>query len=136
MRQAARAALICSLLAAASNASDPRAAYLIHCGGCHGLRGEGRVGNQVPAFRSTSQLLSTPAGREYVVRVPGVAQARLDDADVAKLLNWIFLELAGERPDHFVAFAAGEVSSLRRSPLSAPRAVRGGLAPAIALRRF
>ena len=39
-------------------------------------------------------LLATPAGRAYLVRVPGVAQAPLDDERLAALLNWVSRELS------------------------------------------
>jgi len=64
------------------------------------------------------------------VRVPGVAQAALDDERLATLLNWVLREMSGKAPDP--AYDAREVHALRADPLrdamAARRAVLGGRA--------
>jgi hypothetical protein len=55
------------------------------------------------------------------MRVPGVAQAPLDDARLARLLDWVVSEFANARPE---PFAPEDVARLRRSPLRDPEAAR------------
>ena len=49
------------------------------------------------------------------MRVPGVAQAALDDERLATLLNWVMREMSGKAPDP--AYDAREVHALRADPL-------------------
>lgn len=39
-----------------------------------------------------------PEGRAFLVQIPGVAQAPLDNAEVAEVLNWILLNFSLEQP--------------------------------------
>jgi hypothetical protein len=58
----------------------PRWSSRLNCQGCHRADGTGTPGS-VPALAdSVARFLAVPAGREYLVQVPGVAQAPLDDA--------------------------------------------------------
>jgi mono/diheme cytochrome c family protein len=133
MKRAAFAAgLALFATAAAARAAPPPAEdYLIHCSGCHHADGAG-VPGIVPALSGLAPLLATPAGRAYLVRVPGVAQSSLDDERLAALLNWMMREMSGAQPSP--AFAGREVRQLRADPLRDPRAQRailldrGGLA--------
>ena len=66
----------------------------------------------------------SPAGRDYLVRVPGVAFVPLPDDEVADLLNWLVVECDPEQvPSDFRAYSAEEVAKLRRATLisEAPR---------------
>jgi hypothetical protein len=65
-----------------------------------------------------ARFLTVPGGREYVVRVPGVAQASLDDGALAAVLNWMLDHFdRAHVPAGFVPYAAEEVGRLRKQPL-------------------
>lgn len=109
-------------VAAAMNASPPPGEdYLLHCSGCHHADGAG-VPDVVPPLSGLAPFLSSPAGRAYLVRVPGVAQASLDDERLAALLNWMMREMSGVQPSP--AYDAREVHALRAEPLRDARAQR------------
>jgi mono/diheme cytochrome c family protein len=115
--------------AAAAAVPGPVEDYVLHCSGCHQRDGAG-VPNLVPPLSDLAPFLATPEGRAYLVRVPGVAQAALDDERLATLLNWVLREMSGKAPDP--AYDAREVHALRADPLrdamAARRAVLGGRA--------
>jgi len=100
--------------AAASAAPGPAEDYLLHCSGCHQQDGAG-VPGLVPPLSGLTPFLTTPEGRAYLVRVPGVAQAALDDDRLAALLNWVMREMSGKAPDP--TYDAREVHTLRTDPL-------------------
>lgn len=126
MRAAARgAALLCALLPLGAGAGPPpEEAYRLHCSGCHGPDGAGTRG-MAPTLRSLGPLLEAPGGRAYLARVPGVAQAPLDSADLARLVNWVLRELSQVRD--FAPYEAGEIGAWRRQPLRDPLAARRAL---------
>ena len=97
---------------------------MLHCSGCHRVDGSG-VEGIAPDLREIGPLFATPAGRAYLARVPGVAQAPLDDASLARLLNWVLRELAGTPP--IPAYSAQEMAQLRKDPLRDPLAARRAL---------
>ena len=102
--------------------------------GCHHADGAGEKG-RVPSIRRTLVLFSAlPEGREYLLRVPGVAQAALSDKDLATLMNWIARNLSDvPLPQNFVEFTAAEVGAARRQPLAAVTAQRARLLDQIKL---
>ncbi len=111
----------------AANATPPVAEdYLLSCAGCHGMDGRG-VPGVVPSLEQTRRLAGLTGGREYLARVPGVAQAPLSDARLARLLNWVIAEFGraedagGPQP---AAYTAAEIGPLRRAPLRDPAAAR------------
>ena len=69
----------------------------------------------VPPLSGLAPFLATPEGRAYLVRVPGVAQASLEDDRLAALLNWVMSEMSGTAPEP--AYEALEVHELRGAPL-------------------
>ncbi len=92
-------------------------AYLLYCGGCHGINGRSSD-TAVPDLRGqVDAFLCLPAGREYIVRLPNVAFAPLGDAQLADLMNFV-VRLGNTRqgsPD--APYTAAEVGTLRRKPL-------------------
>jgi hypothetical protein len=96
--------------------------------GCHGEDGMGLAG-QVPAIRVTlAPILSTAAGREYVLRVPGIAQSSLASRELAEVLNWITREYSAPAALQRIApFEAAEVERLRQQPLLDVSAARARL---------
>jgi hypothetical protein len=72
-------------------------------------------------------LARFPAGRRYLVQVPGVALSPLSDRDLAALLNWMIPTLGNVRPEQFRGFTAAEIARYRRAPLVAISATRARL---------
>jgi hypothetical protein len=117
---------------AAVAAASPAFDYALHCQGCHLEDGKGTPG-AVPALAgSVGRFLRAPGGREYLLRVPGVAQSALDDAALAALLNWMLQRFDGDevRAD-FVAYTPEEVGRERRHPLTDVVGTRRALLEAI-----
>jgi mono/diheme cytochrome c family protein len=98
--------------------------YVLHCSACHTRDGRGSP-ELVPSLRNLTPLLALPRGREYLVRVPGVAQAPLSPSRLARLLNWVLAEYSGL--DLQPRFSAAEVEALRASPLRDPKGFRAAL---------
>lgn len=97
--------------------------YVLSCAGCHKLDGTGSV--RVPSLRGTARLLARSGGRDYLLRVPGAAQAPLSDARLASLLNWVLTEFGGAAPAP--PFSAEEVAIARATPLRDPQQARAAL---------
>jgi hypothetical protein len=96
----------------------PELDYTLECAGCHRADGAGTPGS-VPALRdSVARFLAVPGGRDYLARVPGVAQAPLDDAALAAVLNWMLDHFDHAHvPAGFVPYTAEEVGRRRKQPL-------------------
>ena len=114
------------------NAERARVNYMLNCQGCHLPDGDG-VGD-IPRMKGfVGNFLKVPGGREFLVQVPGSANAALDDAALAELLNWMLLEIsAAQLPKNFAPYRAEEVGRYRAQPLSDVNAVRTGLIQKIA----
>src|ERR1041384_2672649 len=83
-----------SLLAAAFCAGEvakasPQQDYILYCMGCHGAQAEGVPGKVPPLAHALGRYMRTPAGRNYILRVPGAANSVLSDAQLATVLNWL-----------------------------------------------
>lgn len=89
--------------------------YMLQCAGCHRFDGKGAPSRGVPSFRQSIGLLTRlPAGREYMIRVPGAAQSQLTNAELANVLNWVVATYSpGQLPRDFKAFTASEVGAVR-----------------------
>jgi hypothetical protein len=112
------ATLVLATLAAPAAAYGPETNYAIHCRGCHLEDGSGTPGKVPPLAGSVAQFLLLPEGRAFLVRVPGVATAPLDDAALAALLNWTLARFDGAAiPASFAPYDATEVARLRAQPL-------------------
>ena len=122
-----RVALAALLVAAAppARAFAPAVDYAVHCQGCHLADGRATPGS-VPALAGTvRELARTAAGRDYMARVPNVAQAPLSDAELAALLNWVVARFAGPAIAAQVPpYAADEIARLRAEPLVDVEAAR------------
>ena len=106
-------------------AFEPSVNYMLHCMGCHTPDGRGEPGH-VPSVRNTLvPLASTPEGRKFLVQVPGSAQSRLSDAQLAEVLNWMIAHLsASPAPAELKKFTGTEVGAYRHTPLAAVAAAR------------
>jgi hypothetical protein len=115
---------------------QPAVNYQLHCMGCHLADGSGEA-RRVPSIRRSLVLFSeSPEGRNYVVRVPGVAQSPLSDADTAALLNWMARNLGDAGlPPGFADYSAAEIHGLRNRPLARVSAVRERLWKAASAKR-
>ena len=112
--------VLCILLegVVSTASADSRTDYILDCMGCHGAIGAG-VPGKVPDMRSSLVRLSvTPAGRRYLVEVPGVAQAPLSNVALARLLNWMIHNLSDPpSPKKLKTFTPAEVAVYRATPL-------------------
>jgi hypothetical protein len=117
-----------SLAVNVASAYQPLVNYQLRCMGCHLADGSGQPG-RVPSIRRSLLLFSASSeGRDYVIRVPGVAQSPLSDEDTAALLNWMVRNLSDlEVPPGFVDYSEAEVHGLRDHPLVRVRAIRARL---------
>lgn len=99
--------------------------YMLQCMGCHTPDGGGEPG-RVPSVRETlNPLASTPAGRKFLIQVPGSAQSKLTDAELAAVLNWMVDNLTAAPAEHPPQrFTAEEVARYRHTPLVAVQAER------------
>jgi mono/diheme cytochrome c family protein len=112
---------------AVAAAFEPQTNYMLHCMGCHTPDGSGEPGH-VPSIRATlAPFARLPAGRRYILEVPGVAQSRLSDRDLAALLNWMMRNLAQDARPEPAPFTATEVARYRRTPLLEVNAKRAQL---------
>ena len=90
--------------------------YALNCWGCHGANGEG-VGGTAPPLINAADFLRVPGGREYLIRVPGVSQSMLNDADTAVVMNWILENFSkGRVSADFQPFTAAEIHHARAEP--------------------
>ncbi len=100
------------------NEQRARMNYTLNCQGCHLGDGAG-FPNKVPAVKNfMGHFLKVEGGREFLVQVPGAANAPVSDAELAELLNWMLLQFSrAELPARFVPYNADEVGTLRKAPL-------------------
>ncbi len=99
-----------------------------NCQGCHRADGAGAC-RSVPRIRDFVGLFTrVPGGRDYLLRVPGVVWAMLDDARLARVLNWMLVSYSREQlaPD-FRPFTEEEVRAARERPLANVLEVRSRL---------
>jgi len=122
-----RIALFLCLVACGASADERRAEvnFMLHCQGCHLPQAAGMAGRVPPIRDFAGWFLHSDEGREFLVRVPGVAQSALDSAELAELLNWLLLTYsAAELPEPFEPFTAAEIERLRADPVADPATAR------------
>ncbi len=104
-----------ALAADAPPARSAQTMWMLNCQGCHRADGGG-TGGAVPAMPGiVARFLWVPGGREYLIRVPGVATAPLADDSLAVLVNWMLKKFDPENiPGEFTPYTPEEVSSLRK----------------------
>jgi len=126
----ARAFLLAASLAfpAGADAGERTAQvlYMLNCQGCHLPDGRGMAG-KVPDMRGMlGKFLAVDGGREFIVRVPGTSNSKLDDGDVARLLNWL-VPAMGPSTNDFKPYTALEVGALRANRMADVAAIRSEL---------
>lgn len=113
--------------------ASPAQDYMLYCMGCHGTRAEGVPGKIPPLANNLVRFMRSPAGRNYVLRVPGAASSALPDAQLAAVLNWVaetFDSSASSR--RASPFTAEEVTRSRHSPLVSVSATRAAVVKSLA----
>jgi len=136
MVYAARSMLVMALLfvsmqfAAPSAQADPKVDYLLHCSGCHMPDGSG-LESVVPTLHEViGRMVAEPAGRAYIVRVPGVSQAPINDEKLTEVINWMLMEFSSETlPNNYKPFTVREVARARSQQLADPLKLRAELFP-------
>ncbi len=101
------------------NAARARMNWMLHCQGCHQSDAKGSDAARTPAMAGeVARFLAVRGGREYLTRVPGVANAGLPDDQLAELLNWTLSTFdAGHLPAGFEPYRPEEISAGRKNPL-------------------
>jgi mono/diheme cytochrome c family protein len=95
------------------------------CQGCHGADGMG-ARDAIPRLRHFAGYFThLPEGREYLMRVPGVVFAPIDDARLAAVLNWTLSTFSADEiaPD-FEPFTVEEVARARKHPIATAQTTR------------
>ncbi len=114
-------------IAAAADADDQRARvnYTLHCQGCH-LADAAGYANEVPRMEDfLGWFLHSGEGREFIIRVPGVATSALPDEQLAELMNWLLYTYSSKQlPVTFEPFSVAEVAALRAKVEPDPQATR------------
>jgi len=93
--------------------------YILNCQGCHRADGSETPGSVPPIRNHVARFLALPGGRDFIVRVPGVASAPLSDEAIASLMNWLLATFDPQHvPENFSPYTASEVRALRARPLT------------------
>jgi mono/diheme cytochrome c family protein len=115
---------------AAASGPSGRSNYILRCAGCHGMEGLGTEIGGVPAFpNSVGILANDDEARTYMMHVPGVVGASLDDAQIATVMNYI-IDRWGETSAP--AFTPEEVTRRRAIPVPDVVALRAKIAARLA----
>jgi hypothetical protein len=115
---AAGAAPSASAPAGVENAQRAWQNWTLNCQGCHRFDGSGSDATAPGIAGTVAKFLLVSGGREYLIRVPGVATSPLSDADLAEVMNWMLWRFDKEHlPTSFRPYTAAEIAPLRARPL-------------------
>jgi mono/diheme cytochrome c family protein len=107
--------------AAPAGVENPQRAWqnwTLNCQGCHRIDGSGSDTTAPGIAGTVAKFLRVPAGRDYLIRVPGVATSPLSNEELAEVVNWMLWRFdAADVPRSFEPFTAAEVGRLRTRPL-------------------
>jgi hypothetical protein len=100
--------------AQAVNLTGAQSDYLEHCGGCHGLQGDSSPA-PIPVLRDrVGYFMCSGAGRRYLLHLPNVDRADVDDGRLADMMNFVVFDLGGHStPSGVQAFGEAEVKAER-----------------------
>ncbi|WP_370601557.1 cytochrome C [Pseudomonas nitroreducens] len=105
--------------------------YQLQCAGCHLGDGEGSAANDTPRMKGfVGNFLKVDGGRQFLVRVPGMSQSALSNAQLADLINWIMREdgMAGKSmPANYQPYTEQEVAAIRHEAMLNLPSSRAGL---------
>ncbi|MEO0998657.1 MAG: cytochrome c [Pseudomonadota bacterium] len=124
-RVAVAAALLTAGALAHADDATARNNYALHCLGCHLPEARGFPG-RVPRMNAfAGYFLHSPEGREYLIRVAGVATAQLSNEAITELMNWMLTTYSAEQlPADFEPYSVAEVGALRQRPEPDPYRAR------------
>jgi mono/diheme cytochrome c family protein len=92
--------------------------WTLNCQGCHRPDGTGSEGTAPSLAGTVAKFLWAPGGREYLLRVPGVATSPLSSEELAEVMNWMLWRFDKEHlPRGFEPFTTVEVERWRTQPL-------------------
>lgn len=92
--------------------------WQMNCQGCHGTDGTGNEARDVPDLVALERFQRLPAGRDFLIRVPGMARSPLSDEDLTELANWMMGEFATPGVPHdWQPYSTAEVAALRKRPI-------------------
>jgi mono/diheme cytochrome c family protein len=132
MRLAAASVACWFAAAAAAAPQSVQTLYTLHCSGCHGAQGHGVPDAGIPDLHDSGSYVAIPAGRAYLVQVPGLSQSRLDDALAAQLLNYVLARFSADRlPPDFKPYTEAEVARLRADKASDAETRRAAILSAL-----
>jgi len=98
--------------------------WILSVQGCHQPDATGSAGGAPSMAGEVARFLNVAGGREYLTRVPGVANAGLSNDQLAELLNWTLATFDKDHlPADFIPFTADEVAAGRTHPLVSEAAV-------------
>ncbi len=122
------AASVNNSLATGTGLSLAQQNYMLNCQGCHLPDGSGSAGVVPRMTDFIGYFLQVDGGREFIVRVPGAANAPIDDQELADVMNWLLKQFSAEQiPPDFHPYTSEEVGILRKNPLIDVSGVRAGL---------
>jgi hypothetical protein len=102
---------------------DAKQNYTLFCAGCHAETGRG-LAHKVPRLDGRLALyLGVDGGRDFILRVPGVANSQLDDVRLAGVLNHVVARFA-PTAGNVEPFTPAEVHVARQHPLVGVEEVR------------
>lgn len=111
---------------------SPEANYMIHCMGCHLDDGSGNPPDVPDIRHEMGRMLTVDGGREYLVQVPGAAQAPISDAALAAVVNYMLETFSRKTlPQDYRPLTADEVSEWRQDWLPDVASVREELLAAL-----
>lgn len=117
-----------SVLAAETSPNLGRQNYILNCQGCHLADASGSSGVVPRMSNFVGYFLHVDGGREFIVRVPGAANAPISDQELADLMNWLLVNFSKEQiPAGFIPYTGEEVGELRSRPLIDISGTRAGL---------
>lgn len=125
-----------AILAGPAAGLEANVNYALKCMGCHTPDGFSPPRGRIPPLLDVvGHFTILPEGRNYMVNVPGVATAALDDEETAALLNWMVLTYArASMPETFAPFDAAEVAALRAQKPDDPMRLRAEVKALLAAR--
>jgi hypothetical protein len=128
-RKKSRIILVAMLLfTTLAHAKDPNINFMMECQGCHSVDGSGQ-GDVIPTLKNNmAKFLTVPGGREFLVQVPGAAQAPLSNAETADILNWMLRRFGPQDiAEKYAPYTEEEVAALRKTPLTEVKQKRAAL---------
>ncbi|MEX2126133.1 MAG: cytochrome c [Woeseia sp.] len=130
------AAAVAIAAGSAAYAAEPSPVvnYMLHCMGCHLADGSGSPPDVPDVRGEMGRMLTVDGGREYLVQVPGAAQAPVSDAELAAIVNYMLETFNAETlPENYRPLTGDEVAEWRQHWLPHVAAVRQALLNALAL---